>query len=138
MDAWPKSAGEAIHTGTFFGHPFSCEVGRRTLEIMRREGLIERSREFGKKALAHLRELLPISSGVTDIRGEGLMLGIKCRVPNTEIAAAARAEGLLLVPAGENVVRLLPPLIVGPAEIDEAVRRLEAALETLGRQAAAE
>ena len=49
------------------------------------------------------------------------MLGIKCRIPNGEVAAAARAEGLLLVPAGDNVVRLLPPLIVGEAEVDEAV-----------------
>ena len=66
------------------------------------------------------------------------MLGIKCRIPNGEVAAAARAEGLLLVPAGDNVVRLLPPLIVGEAEVDEAMRRLDAALAGLTRRAAAE
>ena len=49
------------------------------------------------------------------------MLGVKCRVPNGEVAAAARAEGLLLVPAGDNVVRLLPPLIIGEADVDEAI-----------------
>jgi acetylornithine/N-succinyldiaminopimelate aminotransferase len=72
------------------------------------------------------------------IRGEGLMLGLKCRAPNTEVASAARAQGLLLVPAGDNVVRLLPPLVIGEAEVDEAVQRLDAALETLTRRAAAE
>jgi acetylornithine/N-succinyldiaminopimelate aminotransferase len=78
------------------------------------------------------------SDVVEELRGEGLMLGIKCRVPNTDVAAAARGEGLLVVPAGDNVVRLLPPLIVGDAEVDEAVRRLDGALAGLTRQAAAE
>jgi acetylornithine/N-succinyldiaminopimelate aminotransferase len=75
---------------------------------------------------------------VEEIRGEGLMLGIKCRAPNTEVAAAARAAGLLVVTAGDNVVRMLPPLIIGQVEVDEAVTRLDAALGTLTRQAAAE
>ena len=66
------------------------------------------------------------------------MLGIKCRVPNGEVVAAARAEGLLLVPAGDNVVRLLPPLIIGEAEVDEAVRAPRRALAGLTRRAAAE
>ena len=76
---------------------------------------------------------------IEEIRGEGLMLGIKCRVPNGDVAAAARAEGLLLVPAGRNVVRLLPPLIVGEAEVDEAMQPARRARsQALTRRAAAE
>jgi acetylornithine/N-succinyldiaminopimelate aminotransferase len=66
------------------------------------------------------------------------MLGIKFRVPSADVAGAARAEGLLLVPAGDNVLRMLPPLIVGEQEVDEAVRRLDCALSGLERRAAAE
>jgi acetylornithine/N-succinyldiaminopimelate aminotransferase len=60
------------------------------------------------------------------VRGEGLMIGIKLRVNNGEFAAAARAEHLLVIPAGDNVVRLLPPLIIAENEVSEALNRLEA------------
>jgi acetylornithine/N-succinyldiaminopimelate aminotransferase len=66
------------------------------------------------------------------------MLGLKCRVPNGDVVDAARAEGLLLVAAGENVARLLPPLIVGDEEIAEAITRLDRALTRLARSDAAQ
>jgi acetylornithine/N-succinyldiaminopimelate aminotransferase len=66
-----------------------------------------------------------------DVRGTGLMLGMKCKPPVADVVAAARAEKLLLVGAGQNVVRLLPPLIVSDAEIDEAVEALSAAARKL-------
>jgi len=59
-----------------------------------------------------------------DARGAGLLLGLKCVVPNTEVQSAFTAEGLLSVGAGDNVVRLAPPLIVGDAEIDEALEMM--------------
>jgi acetylornithine/N-succinyldiaminopimelate aminotransferase len=64
---------------------------------------------------------------VSEIRGMGLMLGIALRIPVNDFAAAARAEGILVIPAAENVARLLPPLIVGEEEIFEAVARFDAA-----------
>ena len=64
---------------------------------------------------------------IEEIRGEGLMVGVKLKVPNTEFAAAARAERLLTIPAGDNIVRLLPPLILSEEELAEGVRRLDAA-----------
>jgi acetylornithine/N-succinyldiaminopimelate aminotransferase len=59
------------------------------------------------------------------------MIGIKTRVPNTDFVAAARAEKLLTIPAGDNVVRLLPPLIVSDEEVSEAVARLSRACSEL-------
>jgi acetylornithine/N-succinyldiaminopimelate aminotransferase len=62
-----------------------------------------------------------------ELRGQGLMLGLKMRVPNTEFVAAARKQGLLVVGAGENVVRLLPPLIVSEDQVREAIALLSQA-----------
>jgi acetylornithine/N-succinyldiaminopimelate aminotransferase len=64
---------------------------------------------------------------LSDVRGEGLLIGLKAVVPSGDLVSALREEKLLTVGAGENVVRLLPPLIIGDAEIEESVRRLERA-----------
>ena len=109
------------------------------LDIVLEDGFLERVRQIGlklKQKLAGVVDAYP--EAIEGIRGEGLMLGIKCRVSNSDVAAAARASGLLLVPAGDNVVRMLPPLIVGEVEIDEAIDRLEHALDSLAKRAAAE
>jgi acetylornithine/N-succinyldiaminopimelate aminotransferase len=68
---------------------------------------------------------------IEEIRGQGLMLGLKCKVPNQALLQALAAERMLTVQAGDNVVRLLPPLIVGEAEIDEACAKFEAACVAL-------
>ena len=73
-----------------------------------------------KQRLAELKDRHP--AVVAEIRGEGLLLGLRTHVPNTDFAAAARAEGLLTVPAGDNVVRLMPPLVIGEEEVREAFR----------------
>jgi acetylornithine/N-succinyldiaminopimelate aminotransferase len=127
------------HGTTFGGNPLAMAVGNAVLDVVLADGFLEHVRQTGLKLKQKLAAVLDAHSDVVEeLRGEGLMLGIKCRVPNTDVAAAARGEGLLVVPAGDNVVRLLPPLIVGDAEVDEAVRRLDGALAGLTRQAAAE
>ena len=68
--------------------------------------------------------------------GEGLMLGIKCKVPNTSLQAAAVAEKLLTIGAGDNVVRLLPPLVITRAEVDEALHKLDRACKAVTPAAA--
>ncbi len=91
-------------------------------------GFLDRVARSGlllKQKLAALRDRHP--HVIEEIRGEGLMLGLKLGVPNTDFAAAARDAHLLVIPAGDNIVRLLPPLTIGETEIDEAVRRLDAA-----------
>jgi acetylornithine/N-succinyldiaminopimelate aminotransferase len=64
---------------------------------------------------------------IAEVRGEGLLVGLRAIVPQADLIAAAREEGLLTVAAGENVVRLLPPLIVSEADIAQAVDKLDAA-----------
>jgi acetylornithine/N-succinyldiaminopimelate aminotransferase len=82
---------------------------------------------------------------IAEIRGEGLMMGLRTHVANTDLIAAARDQRLILIAAGDNVVRLLPPLIVTEADVAEAFSRLDAAcgaieaeLKGLARRGAAE
>ena len=70
---------------------------------------------------------------IAEVRGEGLLLGLQCVVPNGELVDALRAEKLLAVGAGDNVVRLLPPLIVTEAEVAEAIARLDRACAAIER-----
>ena len=88
-----------------------------------------------KQKLARLKDAHP--DIIEDIRGFGLMMGIKCKVPNTELQAAAMDQHLLTIGAGDNVVRLLPPLVVTDADIAEAVDRLDRACRALEAKAAA-
>ena len=127
------------HGSTFGGNPLAMAVGNAVLDIVLADGFLDHVAETGlrlKQKLAAIADSHP--GAIEDVRGSGLMLGLKCRVPNGDVIAAARKEGLLLVAAGENVVRLLPPLIIGEEEIAEAVNRLDRALTTLTRSDAAE
>jgi acetylornithine/N-succinyldiaminopimelate aminotransferase len=127
------------HGSTFGGNPLAMAVGSAVLDVVFEEGFFDHVRQVGLKLKQQLAAVADThASLVEEIRGEGLMLGLKCRVGNADVVAAARAEGLLIVTAGDNVVRLLPPLVVSDAEVDEAIRRLDAALSGLTRRAAAE
>ena len=86
-----------------------------------------------KQKLAGLKDQHPTI--IDDIRGSGLMVGIKCKVPNTALQAAALEQHLLTIGAGDNVVRLLPPLIVTDADIAEAVDKLDRAARALEAKA---
>ncbi len=68
---------------------------------------------------------------IAEVRGEGLMLGLKCDIPNTDVSGMFFAEKLLAVAAGDNVVRLLPPLIVTETEIKEACAKIDTACARL-------
>jgi acetylornithine/N-succinyldiaminopimelate aminotransferase len=130
------------HGTTFGGNPLAMAVGNAVLDVVLAEGFIEnvsRTASLFRQRLAELKDKHP--KIVEDIRGEGLLLGIKTRVPNTEFMAAAREAKLLTVAAGDNVVRLLPPLNITEAEVRECIARLDqaaAALEARLSQAAAE
>lgn len=77
MDAWPQNQGEALHTGTFFGHPLSCRLGLATLQAIVTEGLVERSINFGEVMQADLKRELIGLPHVKDVRGQGLMIGLE-------------------------------------------------------------
>ncbi|MGX7705862.1 acetylornithine transaminase [Methylobacterium sp. Gmos1] len=128
------------HGTTFGGNPLAMAVGNAVLDVILAPGFLEHVRQTGlllKQRLASLKDRHP--DIIDEIRGEGLMTGLRLVVTNTEFAAAARDEHLLVIPAGDNVVRLLPPLIIGEAEVGAALDKLEAAcaaMETRGRRAA--
>src|SRR6185437_7843267 len=100
--------------------------------VMLAPGFFERTRKMSlllKQKLASGVDRHP--DVLSEVRGEGLLIGLKAVVPSGDLVGALREEKLLTVGAGENVVRLLPPLIVGEAEIEESVRRLERACAKL-------
>jgi acetylornithine/N-succinyldiaminopimelate aminotransferase len=113
------------HGSTFGGNPLATAVGGAVLDVVLAEGFMARVARLGallRQRLAEFEDRYP--SLIEEIRGEGLMFGIKTRIPNGDFAAAARAEGLLTVLAGDNVVRLLPPLIIDESDIAAAAARL--------------
>ncbi len=116
------------HGTTFGGNPLAMAVGNAVLDVILAPGFIDQVAQTGlrlKQSLAELKDKHP--QVIEEIRGQGLMLGLKLRTPNTDFVAEARAAGLLVIAAGDNVVRLLPPLIIGEAEVAEALARLDRA-----------
>ncbi len=125
------------HGSTFGGNPLATAVGNAVLDVVLEKGFLEgvQSRALAlKQKLAWLKDEHP--NVIEEIRGAGLMVGIKCKVPNTEFQAAAMDQRLLTIGAGDNVVRLLPPLVVTDADIADAVNRLDAACRSLETKAA--
>ncbi|MCO5090394.1 aspartate aminotransferase family protein [Bosea sp. (in: a-proteobacteria)] len=120
------------HGTTFGGNPLAMAVGNAVLDVVLAPGFIETVGQVAlrlKQSLAELKDRHP--EIIAEIRGEGLMLGLKLNTPNTDFIDEARAQGLLVVGAGDNVVRLLPPLIIGEAEVVEAVSRLDKAASAI-------
>jgi acetylornithine/N-succinyldiaminopimelate aminotransferase len=126
------------HGSTFGGNPLACAVANAVLDVLLEHGFQDHVRDVASYLRARLKELAASYPGIVlEIRGEGLLLGLRCGPTNTDIAQKLMARGLLTVPAGENVVRLLPPLIVERAQVDEAVTILEGICQELAAQEAA-
>jgi acetylornithine/N-succinyldiaminopimelate aminotransferase len=120
------------HGSTFGGNPLSMAVANGVLDIVLEDGFLERVRAKGLKLKQKLAMLADENSDIIEtVRGEGLMLGIKCKCPNTDLVAALLDQQLLTVGAGDNVVRLLPPLVVDDTHIEEAVAAISAACAAL-------
>jgi acetylornithine/N-succinyldiaminopimelate aminotransferase len=110
------------HGSTFGGNPLAMAVGNAVLDVLLGDGFLG---NVVKKA-AVLRERLESlvrrhPAVLSEVRGMGLLIGVKCTVPNTEMTLALRQAGLLTVTAGDNVLRVLPPLIIEQQHIDEAI-----------------
>ena len=121
-----------VHGTTFGGNPLAMAVGNAVLDVVLSDGFLEHVRDVAlvfRQGLAAIKDEYP--EIISDVRGEGLMLGIKCVVPNTEFVNAMRDEHLLAIPAGDNVVRLLPPLTVTAEEAREGLARIERAAHDL-------
>ena len=120
------------HGSTFGGNPLAMAVAKAVVDIVSDPDFLEQVRRRGLYLKQRLASVVDAHAGVVDeVRGEGLLAGVRCVVQAAEVVDAARDSGLLLVRAGDNVARLLPPLIVSDAEIDEAIARLDAALTAI-------
>ncbi len=116
------------HGTTFGGNPLACAAGNAVLDVMLVPGFMEEVQRKGKKFRAQLDALAREYPQVyEDARGMGLLLGLKCVLPQNEVQAACVAEGLMAITAGDNVLRLAPPLVVTDADLDEAVDMLHRA-----------
>ncbi|MCQ0990432.1 aspartate aminotransferase family protein [Jiella marina] len=120
------------HGTTYGGNPLAMAVGNAVLDVVLEDGFLEEVRRkalFFKQSLASLIDRYP--DVIEAIRGEGLLIGLKMKVPNTDMIAALRTEGMLAAPAGDNVVRLLPPLTITEEEIRAGMERIENAAASL-------
>jgi acetylornithine/N-succinyldiaminopimelate aminotransferase len=124
------------HGSTFGGNPLAMAVGNAVLDVILAEGFLDEVERIGRLLWGELAGLTERHPKVfEEVRGAGLMLGVKCRVPNTELLGKLRDGGLLAATAAENVLRLLPPLTIGEAEVAEAVRIIEAAASDFAKAA---
>ncbi len=127
------------HGSTYGGNPLAMAVGNAVLDVVLEEGFLDRvNRVAGRfqQRLAELRDAHP--AVIAELRGQGLLLGIKAAVPAPELIAALREEGMLVPGAAENVIRLLPPLNVSEEEVGIAADKIEAACRRIEARLAAD
>jgi acetylornithine/N-succinyldiaminopimelate aminotransferase len=127
-----KGMTAGTHGSTFGGNPLAMAAGNAVLDVMLAPGFFDQVKRISlllKQRLAEIKDRYP--SVIGEIRGEGLLIGLRALVPAGELVDALRAEKMLTVAAGDNVVRLLPPLIVSEQEIAEGVARLDRACARL-------
>jgi acetylornithine/N-succinyldiaminopimelate aminotransferase len=120
------------HGSTFGGNPLAMAAAGAVLDVVLSDGFLERVRRVAlvlKQKLAEIKDRYP--AVIAELRGEGLLLGLRTVVPSGALVDELRAEKMITVAAGDNVVRLLPPLIVSEEEVADAVSRIERACARL-------
>ncbi|MFL6823435.1 MAG: aspartate aminotransferase family protein [Xanthobacteraceae bacterium] len=129
-----KGMTTGTHGSTFGGNPLAMAAASALLDVVLADGFLERVRRVSlvlKQKLAEIKDRYPTI--IAELRGEGLLVGLRAVVPSAELVDELRAEKMITVAAGDNVVRLLPPLIVSEEEVAEAVRRLERACARIAK-----
>jgi acetylornithine/succinyldiaminopimelate/putrescine aminotransferase len=118
----PKTA----HGSTFGGNPLACAAALAAIDVITERRLWERAERLGARIMSELRSAaLP---QVREVRGLGLMVGIELRQKSAPYLSALLEKGLLAIPAGQNVVRLLPPLVITDGELDRGISILKEVL----------
>ncbi|MGB3811097.1 MAG: aspartate aminotransferase family protein [Parvibaculum sp.] len=126
------------HGSTYGGNPLAMAVAGAAVALMTKPEFLAHVRDMGVKLRQKLAMLVDQHPTIIEsVRGEALMLGLKTRVTNTELVEALRAEHMLTVGAGDNVVRLLPPLIIDETHLDEAIEKIGRACVALEAKIAA-
>jgi acetylornithine/N-succinyldiaminopimelate aminotransferase len=118
------------HAATFGGGPLACAAGLASIETIKEEGLVVKSRENGTYFKNELKELFQEHGRVEDVRGVGLMLGIEMDMPCAQLVDAMRHQGVLVNCTAEKVLRFVPPLVITREQIDNVTNHLD---EVIGR-----
>ncbi|MDD3753185.1 MAG: acetylornithine transaminase [Methanobacterium sp.] len=118
------------HAATFGGGPLACAAGLASIQTIQEEGLVVKSRENGIYFQNELKELFQEHGRVEDVRGVGLMLGIEMDMPCTQMVDTMRHQGVLVNCTAENVLRLVPPLVITREQLDNVTNHLD---EVIGR-----
>ncbi len=132
--AGPKAANvlqPGNHGTTFGGNPLAMRAGVETIRIMEEDGLLAHAATVGEHLQAALRSALGGLSGVKEVRGQGLMIGVELNKPCGALVGRAAEAGLLISVTAESVIRIVPPLILTTAEADEIVARLTPLVQAL-------
>jgi len=120
------------HGSTYGGNPLGCSIGLKVMNIISNPNFLLDVNRKAKNFRAGLSELLNKNTSIfEEVRGKGLMLGLKCKVKNIDVVNAGYLYSLLTVPAGDNVVRLLPPLTISDKEIKQALEKLDCVMTEL-------
>ncbi|MGE0752053.1 MAG: aspartate aminotransferase family protein [Variibacter sp.] len=130
-----KGMTAGTHGSTFGGNPLAMAMGNAVLDVILKPGFLAHVRQMSllfKQRLAELQDRFPKVIG--EVRGEGLLIGLKAEVPVGQLVDALRDEKLITVAAGDNVVRLLPPLIVDEKDIAAGIAAIERAADRLSRE----
>lgn len=123
-----QSLAPGDHGTTYGGNPFVCAAVSKVLDIFEKEHITDHVREIGRYLELRLEELAETYDSVEERRGKGLMQGLVLTRPVGEVIASAQAEGLLVISAGGNVLRLVPPLVITKEHVDEMIEKLKRAL----------
>jgi acetylornithine/N-succinyldiaminopimelate aminotransferase len=124
------------HGSTFGGNPLAMAVGNAVLDVILAPGFLDHVTAMGE--LLHRRMALAVAKHpkiLAEVRGKGLLAGLRCTIENGKLIDALFRHGLLVVGAADNVIRLLPPLIVEETHIDEAMEKVELACQELEKAA---
>ena len=117
------------HGTTYGGNPFACAAVDKVLDIFEKNHIVEHVKEVTPYLEEKLDELVEKYDGVLKRRGKGLMQGLVLARPVGEVIANAQKEGLLVISAGGNVLRMVPPLVIKKEHVDEMIEKLERALQ---------
>ena len=116
------------HASTFGGTPLACAAALATLETIEQEDLLGNAVRMGARFMDGLKALAPKHTCIQSVRGVGLMVGLVLNVPAKPVEAKLRENGLLCIATGDHVLRFVPPLVVSPAQIDQALALLDGTL----------
>jgi acetylornithine/N-succinyldiaminopimelate aminotransferase len=130
-----KTMAPGTHGSTFGGNPLASAAANAVLDIVLDDGFLDNVQRKGIYFSNQLALIVAKHKFLNEIRGQGLLVGVVCNdsVVNLDIVKEAETKGLLTVPAGNNVIRLIPPLIITETEIDEGLSLFDQACDSVSR-----